>query len=161
MKIKLLSIALALIVILKCIDLYIDYSADINKWHLVQELSLIVVASSVFIVLVFEMISRAKAVIQLKREINASTIRNRKVSAQLEIARRDFLSAITAEFLHWELTPSEQEVCLFILKGFSISEIAALRNTSEKTIRHQASAIYRKSKCRGRHELAAYFFETL
>lgn len=161
MKIKLLSIALALIVILKCIDLYIDYSADINKWHLVQELTLIVVASSVFIVLVFEMISRAKAVTQLKQEINASKTRNRQVSAELEIARRDFLSAITAEFLRWELTPSEQEVCLFILKGFSISEIAALRNTSEKTIRHQASAIYRKSKCHGRYELAAYFFETL
>ena len=160
MKIKVLSIALALIIILKCIDLYVDYSADINKWHLLQELTLIMLASGVFILLVIDMVTKAKAMAQLRRDIIAARRKHRQVSAQLETAKKDFVSAMKAEFAHWELSLSEEEVCLFILKGLSISEIAALRNTSEKTIRHQASSIYRKSKCQGRYELAAHFFET-
>jgi DNA-binding CsgD family transcriptional regulator len=32
---------------------------------------------------------------------------------------------------------------------------------SEKTVGHQASAVYKKANVQGRHELAALFFEEL
>lgn len=46
-----------------------------------------------------------------------------------------------------------------LLKGLSFKEIAVVRDTVEKTVRQQASALYRKSGLSGRHELAAWFIE--
>jgi len=48
---------------------------------------------------------------------------------------------------------------MLLLKGLSFKEIAALRITLEKTVRQQASSIYRKSGISGRHELAAWCIE--
>jgi DNA-binding NarL/FixJ family response regulator len=39
--------------------------------------------------------------------------------------------------------------------------MAEVRNTKEKTIRQQASTIYRKSNVAGRHEFSAWFFEDM
>ena len=48
---------------------------------------------------------------------------------------------------------------MLLLKGLSFREIAAVRQTREKTVRQQASAIYGKSGLEGRHEFAAWFLE--
>jgi DNA-binding NarL/FixJ family response regulator len=66
---------------------------------------------------------------------------------------------IQEQFSEWQLTAGEQEVALLLLKGLSFKEIAALRNTLEKTVRQQASGIYRKAGVTGRHAFAAWFIE--
>ena len=48
---------------------------------------------------------------------------------------------------------------MLLLKGLSLKEIAAVRNTHEKTTRQQASAIYRKAGVTGRHAFSAWFIE--
>ena len=68
---------------------------------------------------------------------------------------------IQKQFGEWQLTQAEQEVALLMLKGFSHREIAGLRSTSETTIRHQARAIYQKSRLPGRSAFSAYFLEDL
>ncbi|MET0028884.1 MAG: LuxR C-terminal-related transcriptional regulator [Candidatus Thiodiazotropha sp.] len=68
---------------------------------------------------------------------------------------------IAEQFKQWELTDAEREVGLLILKGLSYKEIAVMREVSEKTIRQQAHAIYRKAKLSGRASLSAYFLEDL
>ncbi|RUO76492.1 helix-turn-helix transcriptional regulator [Pseudidiomarina taiwanensis] len=160
-KDKLISIFLALIIVLKLVDLYIDYSEEIIFVHLIQELVLIVLATSLFVYLVIDIRVRSRSIQVLKRQIGAVSVENKEISEQLAKAKKDFSEAIQLEFDQWGLTSSEKVVGLLLLKGFSIGEIAALRNTSEKTIRHQASAVYRKSDCPGRYNLAAHFFETL
>jgi DNA-binding NarL/FixJ family response regulator len=60
-----------------------------------------------------------------------------------------------------KLTPSEQEVAHLLLKGLSFKEISEVRETKEKTVRHQATGIYSKSGGCGRNEFAAWFFEDL
>jgi DNA-binding NarL/FixJ family response regulator len=50
---------------------------------------------------------------------------------------------------------------LLLLKGFSHREIAELRETSERTVREQARALYRKASLKGRASLSAYFLEDL
>ncbi len=45
------------------------------------------------------------------------------------------------------------------MKGLSMKEIAAIRNTSESTVRQQATSIYRKANVHGRQEFIAYFLE--
>ena len=69
--------------------------------------------------------------------------------------------AIVEQFEAWDLTASESEIAMLILKGFSNNEIAALRNTSKATVRQQASSIYAKSGLSNHRELSAYFLEDL
>jgi len=65
------------------------------------------------------------------------------------------------QFNLWKLTAGEQEIALLILKGLSFKEVAEIRNRQEKTVRQQASSIYRKSGVNGRHEFSAWFFEDM
>ncbi len=70
-------------------------------------------------------------------------------------------SAIDSQLTEWNLSPSEKEVALLLLKGLSLKEIATIRDTTEKTARVQSAAIYAKSGLAGRSELAAFFLEDL
>jgi DNA-binding CsgD family transcriptional regulator len=56
---------------------------------------------------------------------------------------------------------AERDVALILLKGLSSKEIAAVRSTSERTVREQARCIYAKTNLRGRAGLSAYFLEDL
>ena len=73
----------------------------------------------------------------------------------------DLAAAIQDQFDAWSLTPAEVDIAGLLLKGVSLRDVAALRRTSEATIRQQAQSIYRKSGLAGRRELAAYFLESL
>jgi len=65
------------------------------------------------------------------------------------------------QFDVWSLTKREQEVVISLLKGLSFREVSELRQTREKTVRQQATSVYKKAGVAGRHELAAWFFEDL
>ncbi len=68
---------------------------------------------------------------------------------------------IDQEFVNWSLTNAEREVAMFLLKGLSAAEMADIRGSSEKTIRHHITSIYKKANLKGRQELQAYFLEDL
>jgi DNA-binding CsgD family transcriptional regulator/uncharacterized integral membrane protein len=70
-------------------------------------------------------------------------------------------AAIDRQFERWGLTDAEREVALLQLKGLRHKEIADLRKTSERTVRQQALAVYRKAGLSGRSDLAAFFLEDL
>ena len=65
------------------------------------------------------------------------------------------------QFDAWQLTTSERDIVLGLLKGLSFREIAQLRDTREKTVRQQASSVYRETRVANRNELAAWFFEDM
>src|SRR5262245_37255390 len=69
--------------------------------------------------------------------------------------------AIDAQFSQWNLTEAEREVALLLLKGLSLKETAAIRATTERTIRAQARSIYSKAGLTGRAALSAFFLEDL
>jgi DNA-binding CsgD family transcriptional regulator len=68
---------------------------------------------------------------------------------------------LQTQFEEWGLTQTEKEVSLLLLKGLSFKEIAAVRKTLEKTVRQQASSIYKKAGVTGRHEFSAWFIEDI
>lgn len=68
---------------------------------------------------------------------------------------------IDKQFALWQLSHSEKDVALLLIKGLSMKEIASIRNTHEKTVRQQATALYKKSNLSGRQELAAFFLEDI
>jgi DNA-binding CsgD family transcriptional regulator len=69
--------------------------------------------------------------------------------------------AMDQQFQSWGMTAAEREVGLLILKGLSHKEIAALRATTDATVRQQAQAIYRKAGLPGKTAFSAYFLEDL
>jgi DNA-binding NarL/FixJ family response regulator len=68
---------------------------------------------------------------------------------------------IENQFAHCQLTPAETEVGFLLLKGFSLKEIADMRNTKLKTVQQQSQSIYQKTSLASRSELAAFFLEDL
>lgn len=70
-------------------------------------------------------------------------------------------AAMDTQFERWGLSPAEREVALLLVKGLSSLEIATVRATSERTVRQQSQAVYRKAGLTGRAELAAFFLEDL
>jgi DNA-binding CsgD family transcriptional regulator len=80
---------------------------------------------------------------------------------EAESAARGLADAIDRQFERWGLSQSEREVGFLLLKGLALKELADVRGTSERTVRQQAQAIYRKASLGGRAELAAFFLEDL
>ncbi len=79
--------------------------------------------------------------------------------AQLHVAGLG--AAINSQFEIWSFTESEREIGLLMLKGFSHKEIAALRGTTDPTVRHQATTIYQKAGVESRTAFCAFFLEDL
>lgn len=76
-------------------------------------------------------------------------------------ASGELLAVIEDKFASWQLSRSERDIALLLIKGFSAQEIADLRQTRAGTVKSQSSAIYQKAGVKGRNELAAYFVEDL
>ena len=89
-------------------------------------------------------------------------IRERRRDAErLRAASGEFYTVVQDQFSAWALTPSERDVAMFMLKGLSNQEIAALRETSEGTIKAQSTAVFRKAGVSGRSQLFSLFIEEL
>jgi DNA-binding NarL/FixJ family response regulator len=120
-------------------------------------------------------ISAAVGVALLAQRMQAHHEEKMMLIRDLEIARKEgqqwrtkvqsSLNGIKVEmenqFRAWGMTAAEQDVGLLILKGLNHKEIAALRGTSEATVRQQAQAIYRKARLPGKTAFSAYFLEDL
>lgn len=74
---------------------------------------------------------------------------------------RGIREEIEAQFNRWELSPAERETALWLLRGYGHKKIAEILQKSERTVRQQAIAVYRKSGLHGRAELSAFFLEGL
>lgn len=80
---------------------------------------------------------------------------------KLRLASGAFGELLEERFAQWGLTPAERDVALFALKGLNTAEIAALRATSEGTVKAQTAAIYRKAGVSGRGQLLSLFIDDL
>ncbi|UZD89611.1 helix-turn-helix transcriptional regulator [Cognatishimia activa] len=84
-----------------------------------------------------------------------------KAEESLRQVQSAFHEHLEERFEQWSLTNAERDVALFSLKGLSVSEIAAVRETSEGTVKAQSNAIYRKAGVSGRSQLLSLFIEDL
>jgi DNA-binding CsgD family transcriptional regulator len=102
-----------------------------------------------------------QAVRELEQHLQASRADAERWRSETEDLLHGLGQAINRQFERWGLTPAEREVGLLLLKGLGHKQIAGLRGTSERTVRQQAHAIYRKADLPGRADLAAFFLEGL
>jgi DNA-binding CsgD family transcriptional regulator len=162
---KLIKIGLvlyAVIFLLIMLDVAGDYADGIEWQHITIELIVLIIA-----IIGITLLGRAYY------QNTQFTLRH--LQQDLEIAKqeaqqwrdesRDLIQGLGVEiqkqFIRWGLTPAESEIGLLILKGFSHQEIANIRTASERTVREQARALYRKAGLAGRSELSAFFLEDL
>ncbi len=84
-----------------------------------------------------------------------------ELEARLHTASGEFNELMWKRFKQWGLTPSESDVALFAIKGFSNAEIAEMRGKSIGTIKAQSNSVFRKAGVNGRTQLVSLFIEDL
>lgn len=161
MKDLLIALLLAAITGLKLVDVIADMGLQLPPQHLIQEWVLLLLSAFGCVYLIADIRRRSRAMEQLREGLSMSDQQLAALSDQLRDARRSFAETIRAQFEAWNLTGSEQQVAMLLLKGLSLQEIAAVRETREKTVRQHASNVYAKAGLEGRHALAAWFLEDL
>lgn len=77
------------------------------------------------------------------------------------VATMAVFDIIESHFDAWQLTPSERDIAMFLVKGLGIAEIAAMRGSAEGTVKSHLNAIYRKSGTGSRGELLSSIIDTL
>jgi DNA-binding NarL/FixJ family response regulator len=148
------AILFAMIAVLIATDLWTDRNEGAGITHL--SIETIVLGASAFGAVMLSRRMRAvdRALAEAKDDAARWRGENRLLVSGLS-------AAIKAQFQAWSLTDAESDIGLLLLKGLSHKEIADIRQTSERTVREQARALYRKSNLSGRNDLAAFFLEDL
>lgn len=102
-----------------------------------------------------------RALRELRGQLKKARGRLARLDSRSQELACQYRAVMQKQFDVWQLSASEQDVVIGMLKGLSFREIAELRETREKTVRQQASSVYRKAGVTGRNELAAWFFEDM
>ena len=161
-KEQFLALILLLIVVASGFDLYTDISHGASYHHTLKEGVIMLFAFGGALWLLNNLREQQKEIQQLRHTLTTNQVSNDKQPDRYVIeARQQFTDMVSQQFNAWQLTDSEKEVGWLLLKGLSLKEIAIVRDTLEKTVRQQASAIYRKADLAGRHAFAAWFLEDL
>lgn len=142
-------------------DLISDYREGTNLSHLTVEALILVVA----IIGLWKgwrrfMAARVESRL-LRRDLQNALEEAGRWREESRLLLDGLGEAIDRQFRRWKLTPAEAEIGVLLLKGLSHKEAAAVRSTSERTVREQARSLYRKAGLAGRSELAAFFLEDL
>ena len=143
------------------VDLASDFDSGVSKVHFYHELVVIIISLLALLMIIRSLITIKKQNVNLEEELEVAKQKSLNADAQVKELRSEFKNVVEKQFLEWGLSKSESEVGLLLLKGLSLKEISILRHTQEKTVRSQASAIYRKASLDGRHSFAAWFLEDI
>ena len=142
-------------------DLYLDDPRTWRTFHVVVEVAIVALSLGLALYLLREW-SRTEEVLEHTEE---ELERHREERDRWRQRARTFLRGLGREidrqFDEWDLTPSEKEVALLLIKGHSHREIARMTGRSERTSRQHAGSVYSKADLSGRAELAAFFLQDL
>lgn len=155
--------------ILSIWDLSIDLSRDTHFLHILLEGVVVVVSLVVLVKIVSQLIDKERSennhlkekVSDLEKESFLLRSDIKKFKQESKNYATGISDLIDVQFKEWGLSKSEKDVALLLIKGLSLKEIASIRNTAEKTVRHQAGIVYEKAQLDGRAQLSAFFLEDI
>ncbi|MCF8060763.1 MAG: helix-turn-helix transcriptional regulator [Bacteriovoracaceae bacterium] len=156
-----IGILLGVVGILTVIDVYEDFVDGTELRHLGLDLTIGLCAISAVVYLIYKMTMDQKKINFLikQKDILSEIVKSHENKSRIFV--EGLSKQIDEEFENWKLSQAEQEVALLLLKGITNNEIAQIRSSADKTIRHQSASIYKKANLKGRQELQAYFLEDL
>ncbi len=158
---KLLALLFLGIGLFMIVDIIDDLHYDTSPGHLVMEGAIVLCAAWGFAALWRQALGARREARALSEHLVAARADADRWRLEAEDALAGLSVAIERQFERWGLTEAERSVALLLLRGLSHKEIAAQRDTSERTVRQQALAIYRKVGVHSRSELSAYFLHDL
>ena len=123
--------------------------------------ALVVAAAVACALLATRMQSQHEEKMNLLRDLESARAEGEAWRREAHLHVAGLGTAIEGQFEIWGLTAAEREIGLLMLKGLSHKEIAALRGTTDLTVRHQATAIYQKAGVESRTAFCAFFLEDL
>lgn len=143
------------------IDLYLDDPGTWRSLHVLVEVGIVALSLGLALYLLAEWFRARQALERTEHELE----RHREERDRWRERARTYLEGLGREidrqFDDWDLTPSEKEVALLLIKGHSHKEIARRTDRSERTSRQHAGSVYSKAGLSGRAELAAFFLQDL
>lgn len=142
-------------------DLWADFQDGVSVTHMAFEFGAVAVALAGVVFTGRQLACAVRTAAELQRDLAGARVQLERSRSEAEALVRRLGRAIEAHFDGWALTGAEREIALLILKGLSYKEIACERGTTERTVRHQALAIYRKAGVTGRAEMAAFFLQEM
>jgi DNA-binding CsgD family transcriptional regulator len=141
--------ASALAVLLYMVSSFWPVMRDPISWELREALEV-----GLVLTLLISVVHGVFALRQMQGEIG-------HVQSKLRVASASFNRLIEDDFAKWQLSPTERDVALFILKGMSNAEIAELTDKKVGTVKAHSNAVFRKSQLANRNQLSSHFLEVL
>ena len=156
-----LILIFAIVVVASGADLVADLSHGADTDHIVKEVIVVSISTIAIAWLLWGLYQQRLEIRSLQQELETANSPQSTPKKYVLEARKKLGNVVTQQFSEWQLTGSEIEVGWLLLKGLSLKEIAIVRSTQEKTVRQQASSIYKKSGVSGRHAFSAWFIEDI
>lgn len=143
-------------------DLLSDIQYHAPMLHIMIECTMLLACmlSAIILFKGFSLVSK-NAIGYFETKIQTSTQEAEKWQAEHQKIMRGLSEKIQWQFQQWQLSKSEIDIGFLLIKGYSLQEIADIRQTSERTVREQARHIYAKAQVTSRNELSAFFLEDL
>jgi DNA-binding CsgD family transcriptional regulator len=94
-------------------------------------------------------------------ELRQLLMRHDQLEDQIKVASGAFTEVMETRFKDWSLTSAEREIAILAIKGFSIAEMAELRETKQGTVKAQCASVYKKADVSGRLQLLSLFLDDL
>lgn len=151
----------AMVMVASGVDLLADIFHGASIEHVVREAAIVTISMVAIIWVLLDLRQQALEIRVLKNELEGTDAPVATPRKYVLEARKKLGNVVTQQFSEWKLTGSEADVGWLLLKGLSLKEIAMVRSTAEKTVRQQASSIYKKSGVQGRHAFSAWFIEDI
>lgn len=160
-KETILILIFAIVVVASGADLVADLSHGVDTAHIVKETIVVSISTIGLAWLLWGLRQQRLEIRSLQQELETANSPQAPPKKYVLEARKKLGNVVTQQFSEWMLTGSETEVGWLLLKGLSLKEIAMVRSTQEKTVRQQASSIYKKAGVSGRHAFSAWFIEDI
>lgn len=157
----LLTVIFVLIVVGGTVDLVLDAPESLLSVHVLFEVTLIVTSLGIVVYLTTGWYRSIRSLATTREALSTRQLERDAWKDQAQKALEGLASAIDRQFDKWQLTPTERETALALLKGTSHKAFAINTGRSVRTVRQHAVSVYRKSGQQGRAELAGFFFEGL
>ena len=146
---------------ISAVEIIVEFVAEETLREMVDDLLRFIFSAVLLSILVADRLAQKRELADLRRQLQKARGKLAKTDAQSVQLASQYRAVMQKQFEAWRLSASEQDVVIGMLKGLSFREIAELRGTREKTVRQQASTVYRKAAVGGRNELTAWFFEDM
>jgi DNA-binding CsgD family transcriptional regulator len=153
--------AVVLLALNGAVNVLMDVYAPLHPLHVPVEVATIVVGIAAAAILGVAWMGARRREAEANRSMLARKAERDAWQDSARKALEGLGAAIDGQFRDWELTPTEREVALLLLKGHSHKRIADITGRRERTVRQHSVVIYQKAGLSGRAGLAAFFLEDL